>query len=197
MAENFQEMYLKIVLDRLEFVSEFVPLGRGAESCTSTSTFYLLLPVILQEYENVMTVDWKTVRRCLCSPIFRHPADIVDQKVFPLDTHLQLANGFRSVRDVENSLVYAPHRQTFYFVTYVIYGKNGFSPYKDSGTSSYVDHFVEKYVSVYYYWFILVSFWFCITNSSLLIKYIYGSCFKLLFDTMNLGRTITKASHCG
>ncbi|XP_019453233.1 PREDICTED: dicer-like protein 4 isoform X2 [Lupinus angustifolius] len=144
MAENFQEMFLKIVLDRLEFISEFVPLGKG-ESHSSTSTFYLLLPVILQDYENIMTVDWKTVRRCLSSPIFKHPADTVDQKVFHLDIHLQLANGYRSVKDIENSLVYVPYKKSFYFVTNVIYVKNGSSPYEDSGTSSYVDHFIEKY----------------------------------------------------
>ncbi|KAL9326120.1 hypothetical protein ACSQ67_006765 [Phaseolus vulgaris] len=72
MAENFQEMFLKISLDRFEFVSEIVNLGTAAESHTSSSTFYLLLPVIFQEY-NAMKVDWKTVKRCLWSPIFRHP----------------------------------------------------------------------------------------------------------------------------
>ncbi|XP_027329743.1 dicer-like protein 4 [Abrus precatorius] len=147
MAENFQEMFLKIILDRSEFVSEFVDLGKGAESHTSTSTFYLLLPVELQENENVMKVDWKTVKRCLCSPIFRHPADPTDKKVFPLDIHLQLANGYKSVRDVKNSLVYAPHKKVFYFVTDIVNKKNGFSPYRDSGTSrsSYVDHFIENF----------------------------------------------------
>ncbi|XP_061375757.1 dicer-like protein 4 isoform X1 [Gastrolobium bilobum] len=144
MAEKFQEMFLKVILDRSEFVSEFVDLGKGAESRTSTSTFYLLLPVIFQEYENSMTVDWKTVRRCLGSAIFRHPADMVDKKVFPLDIHLQLANGYRSVRDVENSLVYATHKKLFYFVTNIDQ-KNGLSPNKDSGTSSYMDHFIEKF----------------------------------------------------
>ncbi|WJX95975.1 endoribonuclease Dicer [Trifolium repens] len=150
MAENFQEMFLRVILDRLEFVSKFVELG--AESRTNTSTFYLLLPVILKEYDDVMKeyddvmkVDWETVKRCLCSPIFRHPVDTLDKKVTPLNNHLQLANGYRSVRDVENSLVYVPHTKFFYCVTDIIYEKNGFSPYKDSNTSSYVDHFNEKY----------------------------------------------------
>lgn len=144
MAENFQKMFLKVILDRLEFVSKFVELS--AESHTRTSTFYLLLPVILKEYNDVMKVDWKTVKRCLCSPIFRHPDDTSDKKVTPFDNHLHLANGYRSVRDVENSLVYTPHTNNFFFVTNVIYEKNGFSPYKDSDTSSYVDHLHEKYV---------------------------------------------------
>ncbi|KAK7265138.1 hypothetical protein RJT34_32754 [Clitoria ternatea] len=144
MAENFQEMFLKIILDRFEFTSEFIDLGKGAECHTSTSSFYLLLPVVLQEYENAMRVDWKTVRRCLCSPIFRHPAESTDKKIFPLD-HLRLANGYISVRDVENSLVYAPHKKGFYFVTEIDHQKNGFSLYKDSATSSYVDHYIEKF----------------------------------------------------
>jgi endoribonuclease Dicer len=142
MAENFQEMFLRVILDRLEFVSKFVELG--AESRTNTSTFYLLLPVILKEYDDVMKVDWETVKRCLCSPIFRHPVDTLNKKVTPLDNHLQLANGYRSVRDVENSLVYVPHTKFFYCVTDIIYEKNGFSPYKDSNTSNYADHFNEK-----------------------------------------------------
>ncbi|XP_058759719.1 dicer-like protein 4 isoform X1 [Vicia villosa] len=143
MAENFQEMFLKVILDRSEFVSKFVELG--AESHTRTSTFYLLLPVILKEYNDVMKVDWKTVKRCLCSPIFRHPDDTFDKKVTPFDNHLHLANGYRSVGDVENSLVYTPHTNNFFFVTNVIYEKNGFSPFKDSDTSSYVDHLHEKF----------------------------------------------------
>lgn len=142
MAENFQEMFLKIILDRLEFASEYLELG--AESHTSTSTLYLLLPVILEKYDEAMKVDWKTVKRCLCSPIFGHPVNTVDKKAPSLDTQLQLANGLKSAGDVENSLVYAPHKKLFYFVTNIVYQKNGFSPYKDSGTASYVDHLIGK-----------------------------------------------------
>lgn len=143
MAENFQEMFLKIILDRLEFVSKFVELG--AKSHTSTSTFYLLLPVILKEYDDVMKVDWKTVKRCLSSPIFRHPEVTSDKIVTSMDNHLLLANGYRSITDVENSLVYVPHTKFFFFVTNVIYEKNGFSLHKNSETSSFVDHLNEKF----------------------------------------------------
>ncbi|KAL5078183.1 hypothetical protein RYX36_017167, partial [Vicia faba] len=59
MAENFQEMFLKVILDRLEFVSKFVELS--VESHTRTSTFYFLLPVILKEY--AMNIDWKTAEQ--------------------------------------------------------------------------------------------------------------------------------------
>ncbi|XP_027192482.1 dicer-like protein 4 isoform X3 [Cicer arietinum] len=144
MAENFQEMFLKIILDRLKFVSKFVELGDKSNS-PSNSTFYLLLPVILEVYDDAMKVDWKTVKRCLCSPIFRNLETTSDKKVTSLDIHLQLANDYKSVKDVENSLVYVPHTKLFFFVTNVIYEKNGFSPYKDSGTSSYADHLMEKF----------------------------------------------------
>ena len=59
MAEDSQEMFLKVILDRLEFVSKFVELS--AESHTRTSTFYLLLPVILKEY--AMNIEWKTAEQ--------------------------------------------------------------------------------------------------------------------------------------
>ncbi|XP_047169317.1 dicer-like protein 4 isoform X2 [Vigna umbellata] len=145
MAEKFQEMFLKIILDRLEFVAETVDLGMTAEAETSSSTFYLLLPVVLQEYGNAMKVDWKTVKRCLWSPIFRHPQYTMDKRKIPFDIHLQLANGYKSVRDVENSLVYAPHKRTFYFVTNIDHEKTGFSLHKESGTSSYADDLIEKF----------------------------------------------------
>jgi len=148
MAEDFQEMFLKISLDRLEFLSEIVDLGMAVESHTSSSTFYLLLPVVLQEYGNTMKVDWKTVKRCLWSPIFRHPEYTMDKKKFPFDNHLQLANGSKSVRDVENSLVYVPHKKTFYFVTNIDYEKTGFSPHKESGASSYVDYLIKGYLLI-------------------------------------------------
>ncbi|KAF7839620.1 dicer-like protein 4 isoform X3 [Senna tora] len=145
MAQHFQEMFLKIILDRSEFVPEFVPLGKNDIFQASASTFFLLLPVVLQNNKNTMTVDWNTVKRCLSSPIFRHPEDIVNHKPFPMHSNLQLADGYRSVRDLENSLVYAPHKKLFYFVTNIVHEKNGLSPYEDSGSSSYVDHLIEKF----------------------------------------------------
>ncbi|KAJ7979648.1 Dicer-like protein [Quillaja saponaria] len=138
MAEDVQEMYLKIILDRSEFVPEFVPLGKNDFRRSNTSTSYLLLPVILHEYDNTMTVDWKIVRRCLSSPIFRHPADTAEQEIFSSDDCLQLANGCKSIRVVQNSLVYAAYKNTFYFVTDIVREKKGLT-HEDSGTSSYVD----------------------------------------------------------
>jgi len=146
-AQNFQEMYLKIILDRSEFIPEFVPLGRNDISKSSSSTFYLLLPVVLHDNESIITVDWEIVRRCLSSPVFRASEDDMVKEHFPLDDeHLQLINGYRSISDVENSLVYAPHRKEFFFITNIVHGKNGYSPYKESETSSYLEH-LEQYVT--------------------------------------------------
>ncbi|XP_028760714.1 dicer-like protein 4 isoform X2 [Neltuma alba] len=145
MAQQFQEMSLKIILDRSEFVNEYVPLGGADVLQTSTSTFYLLLPVIMQGCEKTITVDWKTVKRCLSSPIFRLREHAVTPKLFPWDMNLQLANGCRSVKDLENSLVYAPHKKQFYFIANIAYEKDGLSRYKDVGSSSYVDHYIQRF----------------------------------------------------
>ncbi|XP_054806590.1 dicer-like protein 4 isoform X2 [Prosopis cineraria] len=145
MAQHFQEMSLKIILDRSEFVHEFVPLGSSDVLQTSTSTFYLVLPVIMQDCERTMSVDWKTVKRCLSSPIFRPPGQPVTPKLFPWRGNLQLADGWKSVSDIENSLVYAPHKKLFYFITEIVYEKDALSPYKDLGSSSYADHFIKRF----------------------------------------------------
>ena len=69
LAEKFQEMFLKIIFDREEFVSEFVSLRTNDFSKLSSSTFYLLLPVIFHDYENTLSIDWKIIRKCLSSPV--------------------------------------------------------------------------------------------------------------------------------
>ena len=146
LAQNFQEMYLKVILDRLEFVPEFVSLGKNDICKLSSLTFYMLLPVILHDTDNKITVDWKIIRRCLSSPVFRTPEDAMAKEKFPLDDHLLLANGCRSISDVKDSLVYAPHKRGFFFITDILHGKNGYSPHKE--TASYVQHLYEMYATV-------------------------------------------------
>lgn len=144
-AEQFQEMFLKVILDRSEFNSEFVPLGKDDYCESSSSTFYLLLPVIFHKNSNPVSVDWKIIRRCLSSPVFGTPGISVDRKSLPSHRPLQLHNGCSSVSDVKNSLVYATHKKCFYFVTEIVYEKNGYSPYKDSDSSSHVEHLIRSY----------------------------------------------------
>ncbi|KAJ6406905.1 hypothetical protein OIU84_010423 [Salix udensis] len=138
-AKNFQEMFLKAILDRSEFVHEYVPLGKNALS-KSCPTFYLLLPVIFHVSERRVTVDWKIIRRCLFSPIFKNPANAVDMGILPSDDFLHLANGRCSIRDVENSLVYTPHQKKFYFIDSIVPEKNGNSPCKGSNNLTHKDH---------------------------------------------------------
>nr|XP_024928613.2 dicer-like protein 4 [Ziziphus jujuba var. spinosa] len=145
LAQNFQEMFLKVILDRNEFVSEFVQLGNNDSRKASSLTFYLLLPVTFDDNENTMSIDWNVIRRCLSSPVFRSPVDALDENILPSDIQLELANGCKSRRDIENSLVYAPHKNLFFFITNVVFDKNGYSPYKDSGTLSYAEHLNKKF----------------------------------------------------
>ncbi|CAK7338282.1 unnamed protein product [Dovyalis caffra] len=137
-------MFLKAILDRSEFIHEFVPLGEDPFS-KICQTFYLLLPVIFNGSERRVTVDWKIIRRCLSSPVFKNPADVVDMGTLPSGACLQLANGWRSIRDVENSLVYTPYQQRFYFITNIVPEKNGYSPCKGSTTPSHVDHLTTTF----------------------------------------------------
>ncbi|KAL5774848.1 hypothetical protein ACOSP7_012405 [Xanthoceras sorbifolium] len=144
-AQRFQEMSFRAILDRSDFIPELVPLGKDDYRELHSSTYYLLLPVKFYEYANTVTVDWKLVRRCLSSPIFRTPASSIDRKSSPSHMLLQLDSGCSSINDVENSLVYAPHQNLFYFVTNIVHEKNGYSRYKDSDAKSYVDHLSERY----------------------------------------------------
>ncbi|KAB5552816.1 hypothetical protein DKX38_010127 [Salix brachista] len=139
-AKTFQEMFLKAILDRSEFVHEYVPLGKNALS-KSCPTFYLLLPVIFHVSERRVTVDWKIIRRCLFSPIFKNPANAV----LPSDDFLHLANGRCSIRDVENSLVYTPHQKKFYFIDSIVPEKNGNSPCKGSNNLTHKDHLTTTF----------------------------------------------------
>lgn len=143
-ATNFQELFLKAILDRSEFVHEYVPLGKDALS-KSCPTFYLLLPVIFHVSERRVTVDWEIIRRCLSSPVFKNPANAVDKGILPSNDCLQLANGCSSIRDVENSLVYTPHQKKFYFITNIVPEKNGDSPCKGSNTRSHKDHLTTTF----------------------------------------------------
>lgn len=135
-------MFLKVIIDRAEFISEFVPLGRTDFDIVAPRTYYLMLPVIWCEYEEAMTIDWKLVRRCLSSPIFRMP-EVAEANGLPQPSkQLHLANGAKSVRDVVNSLIYVPSKKLFYFVSDVVLEKNAYSEYKAS--RSHFIHYYEK-----------------------------------------------------
>ncbi|KAM7263172.1 hypothetical protein ACFE04_000855 [Oxalis oulophora] len=145
LAQHFHEMCLKAILDRGELIPDCVPLGKKNDYDTSRSTFYLLLPVISNDYLNIMSVDWELVRRCLSSPMFRNLAMAKDKQDFPSEGQLQLGNGCWSINDIENSFVYCPHKQAFLFVTNVVHEANSYGLYKDSGTISHMDYYYQTY----------------------------------------------------
>lgn len=136
-------MFLKAILDRSKFISDYVSLGEDDYESNS-STFYLLLPVIFHKNASTVTVDWKIVRRCLSSPVFSKPPSSMSTKKFPSDEYLQLDNGCWSISDVENSLIFVRHKESFYFVSNIVREKNGYSLYKNSGTRNHVEHLVER-----------------------------------------------------
>lgn len=142
LALNFQEMWLKIILERSEFLCCHVPLKKNKISESSSSIFYLLLPVIPQKHESSMSVDWMVIRRCLSSPIFA-PLDQVADTCISLDSYLQLADGPASVNDILNSLVYVAHKKSFFFVSQIISDKNGYSLHNSS--TSHISHLSEKF----------------------------------------------------
>ncbi|KAE8653040.1 hypothetical protein Csa_019548 [Cucumis sativus] len=142
-AESFQEMFLKVILDRLEFVQEYIPLRNNASRSVSSS--YLLLPMIFHDNEGSLFIDWNVIRRCLSSKIFQNDACLIVKGTASSDTHLMLYDGHRRSSDIENSLVYVPYKGEFFFVTNIERGKNGHSQYKNSGFSSHFEHLKTKF----------------------------------------------------
>ncbi|GFP97060.1 dicer-like protein 4 [Phtheirospermum japonicum] len=141
-AEMFQQLFLKIILDRHELIPDYVVLENNDVHESSSSTFYLLLPVILHEHGKI-SVDWTLIRRCLSSPIFKNPGVGLGDETSQLNNHLHLASGRKSVHDVVHSLVYVPCKNTFFFISGIFQGKSGHSLYDDS--KSHVEHYAEKY----------------------------------------------------
>ncbi|KAJ0266449.1 Dicer-like protein 4 [Hirschfeldia incana] len=145
LAERFQEVALKIIFERRELITEFVPLGLQDSFITSKSTFYLLLPINLDDAESVLSVDWATIRSCLSSPIFKAPSGLVDDMDPPVGSHLKLANGCWSIDDVKNSVVFATHKKQFYFVTDICHGRNALSAIRKSITETHLESIYNSY----------------------------------------------------
>lgn len=136
----FQQMSLKIILDRDQFIPEYVSLETNDLYEPSSSTFYLLLPVIQLENDKI-SVDWTLIKRCLSSPIFRQPGIGLGNEMNQLNNRLHLANGLKCVDEIVNSLVYVPCKNTFFFVSDIFPEKDGYSLYDDSKT--HMEHYTE------------------------------------------------------
>ncbi|KAI3744431.1 hypothetical protein L1987_57511 [Smallanthus sonchifolius] len=141
LAERFQEMWLKAIIDKSEFITDFVELGKD-DFNNSALTFYLLLPMRVDEHRASMTVDWQLITKCLSSPIFKNPKDIITtcDQMYTMNGCLYLANGPTQIKDILNSLVYVPCKDIFYFVSDYLPEKNSFSIFKET---SYVNHYAE------------------------------------------------------
>lgn len=142
LAKCFQELFFKVILDRSKLVPEFVPLGEKVTCYSSSSTFYLLLPAVLNDHGD-MLIDWKIIRRCLSSPIFKILAEATRKETNPSDINLLLANGCQNINNVKNSFIYVPCKKLFCFVSDIIYVKNAHSPYKEFESRSYMQHVID------------------------------------------------------
>lgn len=140
LAERFQEMWLKAIVDKSDFASDFVPLGKDDVS-NSVSTFYLMLPVTVNDHQGSISVDWKLITKCLSSPIFKSPEHIKSDQPICLNDSLYLENGPTRIDDIVNSLAYVPCKDTFFFVSDVIRDKDSYNLFKED--TSYVDHYAE------------------------------------------------------
>ncbi|XP_047327310.1 dicer-like protein 4 isoform X2 [Impatiens glandulifera] len=148
-AQWFQKILLKAIHDRSELIADFFTLDKDELSNPETSTFYLLLPVIITEYENTMTVDWCLMRRSLSSPMFRTLVESRNKVISLNNNHLQLANGSHSTDDVVNSLIYVPCKKAFFFIADVVTDKNAYSLYKE--TSTHIQHYMKKFKIEFFY----------------------------------------------
>ncbi|XP_057537099.1 dicer-like protein 4 isoform X3 [Amaranthus tricolor] len=142
LAMNFQEICLKIILDRSEFVCDHVPLKTNKVRAFDSSIYYLLLPIVPQEHDSSIYVDWMVIKRCLSSPIFTSVGRLVDTQI-ALDSHLQLADGPISTNDILNSLIYVAHKNSFFFVSRILPDKNGYNLYNNS--ASHIDYLSDKF----------------------------------------------------
>ncbi|KAL8152481.1 hypothetical protein V2J09_010241 [Rumex salicifolius] len=131
LAQKFQEMFLKIILDRSKFVANVVPLGSNISCELRSSMFYLLLPVIPHDHQGMMTVDWKVISKCLSSPIFNASSELGDHQNSSGGS-LKLVDGPESVNNILNSLVYVAHKKSFFFVSELLPEKNAYSSHNAS-----------------------------------------------------------------
>ncbi|KAJ6837174.1 endoribonuclease Dicer-like protein 4-like isoform X1 [Iris pallida] len=143
LAQKFQEMFLKVILDRSELFADYVSLGEAGGAHQHSSTFYLLLPVKRQKCGEIMIIDWTTVERCLTSPIFRQPTVPYENGHDQTRDSLKLLNGTFNEDDVLNSLVFTPHNKLFFFVAGVLHKSNAHSQYKP--TTSYAEHYKKRF----------------------------------------------------
>ncbi|KAM0886804.1 hypothetical protein ACQ4PT_029462 [Festuca glaucescens] len=141
LARNFQEMFLKILLDRSEFTVSHVMLGND-ETLQINSSFYLLLPIKQELYGDIFMIDWPTIERCLLSPIFKNPTGVSMNGAYLPDESLRLLDNIYNKTDVVGSLIFAPHNKTFFVIDDILDELNARSEYNGA---TYEEHYKERF----------------------------------------------------
>lgn len=140
LARNFQEMFLKVLLDRSEFTSSYILLG-GDAALEEDSAFYLLLPIKQKFYGDKFMIDWPAVKRCLSSPVFQDPMGLFLHDSYVPNESLKLLDGTYSKAVVIGSLVYTPHTDLFFFVDVIL---DETSAKSELNGKTYEEHFKER-----------------------------------------------------
>ncbi|XP_042002405.1 dicer-like protein 4 isoform X1 [Salvia splendens] len=142
LAETFQKLFLKVLVDRHEFKEKYVSLEDNNAPESDLTTFYLLLPVVEHEHDR-FSVDWTLINRCLSSMIFKHMGSDVKDNVCEVSGYLHLASGSTSFNATLSSLVYLPCKDTFFFVSDILTERNAYDSYSDS--ENHVEHYSALY----------------------------------------------------
>ncbi|RLM75497.1 hypothetical protein C2845_PM15G13970 [Panicum miliaceum] len=142
LARNFQEMCLKVLLDRSEFTESYVMLGNDA-ALQMDSTFYLLLPIKEKFYGDKFMIDWPAVKRCLSSPVLQDPRGLSLHDSYLPNESLKLLDGTYSKVDVIGSLVFTPHNNLFFFVDVILDEVNAKSEFN---SATYEEYFEKLHI---------------------------------------------------
>ncbi|KAH9296951.1 hypothetical protein KI387_028633, partial [Taxus chinensis] len=145
-ALKFQEVYLRIMLDRPDFLEDYVALGREDRNWGSSSTTYLLLPVQSCDAEKDISIEWKIIKEILSSPIFSHTSqklaeEFCNEHLIKRRDYLRLANGWAPVETLQNTLVLTTHNNTFYCIVDVLPQINSNSKFRECTEYNYSEYF--------------------------------------------------------
>lgn len=148
-ALNFQEIFLRILLDRQDFRTDYVELGTEDVNLGLSSTSYLLLPVQSCDSKQELCIDWKIIKDCLSSPVFSHESkglSAADDSGNQLEERdfWRFDNGWVHIDNIRNTLVVTSHNDTFYCIVDILHEINANS-YAETMNCSYADYYKKKY----------------------------------------------------
>ncbi|GLJ43003.1 hypothetical protein SUGI_0892520 [Cryptomeria japonica] len=149
-ALKFQEIYLRIILDRADFENDYVEVGREDRNQGNPSTSYLLLPVQSCDAKKDITIEWKIIKDILSSPVFsltsqKMPENFGEGHLLEMRDYLRLANGWVPMQTLKNSLVLTTHDNTFYCIVDILHQMNSNSKFGISSEYNYAEYFQKKH----------------------------------------------------